>query len=306
MSKSLARYFSVTIRERGNAYADARKVRIVATNRNALLAMVLGSQRYAADIHASPGALSLSCTCPYADSAGACKHLWALIVHGEATGTLAPLLATAGATPVVSFVMDTDDEDLDDFDFLSDDDADESLADDSPTESARSAHARIPSRSLGATAHPRAPVAPPPPVAPWIRVLDGARRQMHAAQPIAANHPPAVWPDDRRLVYILDLEASAAAEGVTIDIGTERRDRHGLWSEAKRFTLGAPVWFAPPDAVDRQIAELLCGANDSYSFARQRASGIVIAPRAFPITLRTILDTGRCRLRSSSTPAVMG
>ena len=308
----LARWFPATIRARGEAYAASGHVRLIEAQATRVLARVTGSQRYDVEINSRSGALLLSCTCPYAADAGACKHLWAVLVRCDADGRLAPLLTTSGATPVISFAVDEDedaDEELDDDGNASGSDANDAVAweRDGGSQAAearsRASHAARPPHDSAAARRP--PAASVPPAPSWMRVLDSARQQMQRWQPPASAQQAAVWPENRRLVYILDLEASATADGVVIDIGIERHERNGMWGEAKRFTLGAPVWFAVPDAVDRQIAELLCGADDAYVFGRHRTSGLVIAPRAFPITLRAILDTGRCRLRSSS-PGLTG
>ncbi|NJK42832.1 MAG: hypothetical protein HC937_04175 [Aquincola sp.] len=134
-----------------------------------------------------------------------------------------------------------------------------------------------------------------------MRALDRARHLMQhqSASPFAER--PAVWPANRRLVYILDVAmSSASTSGVVIDLGTELLARDGSWGEAKRFSLGIPVWFAAPDPIDQQIAEMLCGASAMHEFTRTRTTGFVIGARAFLTTLRTIAETGRCRFRSTN------
>ncbi len=303
---SLARWFPATIRARGDAYATSRKCQVISATATRLLALVTGTEQYAVEISARRNAVDLFCSCPYAADSGACKHLWAVLVQCDADGTLAPLLTTAGTTPVVTLAVFDDDESDFDEDGIADAMDDEAV--DEPPDAAGStpaAWSRTQPAPLPARGMPPARRPPVTPVAPWIRVLDRAREQMQQRPASTSGQPSAVWPEDRRLVYILDLEASATSDGVTIDVGTERRDRAGEWGEAKRFTLGAPIWFAAPEPVDRQIAELLCGSDDAYTYGRHRTMGLVIAPRAFNITLRAILDTGRCRLRSG-TPGLTG
>ena len=245
---------------------------------------MLGSQPYVVTVSARARALELSCTCPYAADKGACKHLWALLLTCDTAGTLAPLMQVAGARHAAHFAVDADDLDADEDAFGAFVDGDGTVHDtaaDMPPSAARVQHVT------------------PPPVPPWIRVIDSARQQMQYQPPPPSAARPATWPANRRLVYIIDLDQSMAAQGVMLEVGTELRDRTGEWGEAKRFTLGAPVWFAAPDPIDRQIAEMLCGADEAYAFGRQRTTAFQIALRAFPTTLRTILETGRCRLRSS-------
>ena len=221
-----------------------------------------GSTLYEIDVVAHDGTLHLSCSCPYAGHAGACKHLWAVLCVCDTNGTLAPLLTVAGNRYVTTFGVD---------------DARES---DSLNEAVESG-----------------PQLPPVPT--WKRVLDSARLQMQTPLAGPNTAAAATWPGNRRLVYILDLEASATSDGVTIELGTELRARDGSWGDAKRFTLGTAVWFAAPDAADLVIAAMLCGADDPYGYGNRRGTTFVVPFRTFDTTLRAILETGRCRVRSS-------
>ncbi len=259
-------------------------------------AIVTGTQEYFVSATAQPRRLELSCSCPYAEDHGACKHLWAMLQRSDETGLLAPLLEVAGPKPATHFVVVMPD----DLDF----------GDTEPTTAAKVDRDRtardvaLPTNDRHQPTRPSAPAAPvvrtaAPIVPDWMRVIDSARMQMQYQPPPAAADA-AVWPADRRLVYLIDLEGSAATSGILLDVGSQRRTRDGGWSAAKRFTMGAPVWFAAPDPVDQHIAAMLCGADAAYGFAPQRTTGFLIGMRAFPTTLRTILETGRCQLRSST------
>ena len=302
---ALAKLFAAHVRTRGAGYFASRKVRIARASAVHVEAVVRGTSQYVVEIEASAGAVNLSCTCPYASDAGACKHLWAVILQCEADGTLAPLIRTSGKSPRAHFGTDDVDEFYDNEDeFAEDDEGNESQYDFIPDQRAPnkpSPVVRVPQTPRGA--HPRRP-PPPPPIPAWMRVIESAHQHMQYQPPPPAD-AEAVWPLNRRLVYILDLDASATAAGIVIDVGTELRARDGTWGEAKRFSLRAPVWFAAPDPIDRQIAEMLSGASDDFGYGRQKLWGFVISLRAFSTTLRTILETGRCQLRSSR-PALTG
>ena len=292
---TITKIFAAHVRTRGDDYFAAGKVRVATATGVRLQALVKGTTPYVVEIHARKGSLDLSCTCPYAKDVGACKHAWAVLRQAEADGKLTALLQTSGWNPRAEFALDDDDGFDDDVDVESE------PADDSSSDE----YVLLPGRP--STVPPRGGQLrrppPPPPIPDWMRVIDSAHRQMQY-QP-AATQVDAAWPANRRLVYLLDLQASANMLGLVIDIGTELRAANGSWGEPKRFTLGVPVWFAAPDPIDRQIAEMLCGASDAYAPVRTRTAGFVIAPRAVATTLRTILDTGRCRLRSS-TPDLNG
>lgn len=310
----LSKDFPADIRGRGDGYFASRKVRIARATAVQVQAVVRGTTQYVVDIAARPGALDLSCSCPYANDFGVCKHLWAVILHCDADGTLEPLIQTSGTRAGAHFEIEGEDSDyIDDDEFAEDDD--EFAEDDDGTDAqfvllprqpgakAPQPGTRTPPMRRGAQQH--SPPPPPPPTPAWMRVIDSAHRQMQYQPASFPGDAVGVWPANRRLVYILDLHASAHSLGVVIDLGTELRAPNGTWGEAKRFSLGVPVWFAAPDPVDLQIAEMLCGASDNQAYGRPRTSGFVIGVRAFTTTLRAILDTGRCRLRSS-TPGLSG
>ncbi len=303
--KWLSRTFEPPVRTRGDGYFASGKVRVARATPERVVAVVRGTTHYAVEIAVRGGALDLSCNCPYARDVGACKHLWAVLRQCDADGTLAPLIRASGKEVLPESHL----EDADGFDDLDDafiDDFDEELDDDGEGD-----HAQFPllSAEPPRPGAPRVPAPtntrggkfarPAPPVVPeWMRIIDSARQQMQYQPPQALPERPAVWPANRRLVYILDVDASAVGIGLVLELGTELRAANGTWGDAKRFTLGIPVWFAAPDPADRQIAEMLSGANDD-AYGRPRTTKFVLSARVFPTTLRAVLDTGRCRLRSS-------
>ena len=80
----LQRYFPVSIQMRGAGYA--RKVRIVESDDQMIHAHVRGNEDYCLRLELHDRRLSASCSCPYFESAGPCKHLWALLEHARDTG----------------------------------------------------------------------------------------------------------------------------------------------------------------------------------------------------------------------------
>ncbi len=294
----LVRLFPDVIQDRGDEYVASGSVTIAKTTAHRVLAMAHGTATYALDLTARPGLLLLACTCPYAERQGCCKHLWALLQITNRSGRLARLLNVVGAAGkyrfAVSDALDESDDDLYDyFDNEDDDDDDESvdpLVDEAP--------ARTLPR-VGAARQPNQP-PPAPPKPAWVDIVQQSLWQMQATK---ASEPPAarsdVWPADRRLVYIIDLGASALVPGLKIELGTEKRDRHGVWSTPKRFQYSFAVWLNAPDAVDRQIAEMLLGSADVRGMTGLPTGGFFVRPRAFATTIRLMCETGRARTRST-------
>jgi superfamily II DNA or RNA helicase len=162
--------------------------------------------------------------------------------------------------------------------------------------------------SLVATAGPRADFMTPgdvsgqsprsqrPQPSEWKSLLDGARRQM-TQQPARDAVPPAAWPADRRIVYIIDLAASRYAPGIVIELATEKQTPEGAWDLPVQFRIAADVWQTVPDARDRSIAQMLIGASTNPWGGQARPTEFVLRGAALETTLRLICETGRCRVR---------
>ena len=218
----------------------------------------------------------------------------------NSSGQLSRLLDVVGAAGTYRFAVDGGPDGLDDdgdeaddddpYDYFYDDGFDDLLNDVPPVAVVLGVPAaRQPSRR---------PPAPPKPA--WVDVVQQSLWQMQAAK---ASLPPTVgsdaWPADRRLAYIIDLDASARVPGLRVELGTEKCDRHGAWGTAKRFQYSSAVWFNAPDAVDRQIAKMLLGSADLRGVTGMPTGGFFVRPRAFATTLRLMCETGRARTRSS-------
>ena len=109
------------------------------------------------------------------------------------------------------------------------------------------------------------------------------------------------WPDDRRLVYVIDAPASAHAPGLVVELATEKRTRSGGWEAATPFRLSVDALHDVPDAVDRQIVQMLVGADSPHPSGHQPQPGtFVLRGHAVDTTLRMICETGRCRVRMSA------
>src|ERR1700693_1677501 len=88
LSSDLAHDFSDTVRRRGLGYFTSGAVRIQHGSDTHVFAHVQGARDYEVSVAWETPALVLCCDCPYFDSTGACKHLWATILAAEAGGHL--------------------------------------------------------------------------------------------------------------------------------------------------------------------------------------------------------------------------
>ncbi len=138
----------------------------------------------------------------------------------------------------------------------------------------------------------------------WRQQLEGLRRQLQFSEPLT-KEAAAAWPENRRLVYIVDIPASANTTGLVIELASEKQESDGSWGAPTHFRFGTAVWLAAPDPADRQIAQMLLGAPSNEHFPTfadrsTRTSGFIIGAAAFDTTLRLMCETGRCRVRMAA------
>ena len=129
----------------------------------------------------------------------------------------------------------------------------------------------------------------------WKSILDTARRQMAELPPDADRKP---WPADRRIIYIVDLTATWAG-GVRVELATEHQKGDGTWDPPVAFRVATDAWQRAPDPNDRQLAQMLIGAQ-VQTFGPPRPSGFVLRGAAIDTTLRMMCETGRCRVHRAA------
>ena len=75
-------------------------MRLVRATPREIQAVVRGSGSYQVEIGiGNEGELTVYCTCPYAQEAGSCKHIWATLLEADARGSLSPALQAPLAAP---------------------------------------------------------------------------------------------------------------------------------------------------------------------------------------------------------------
>lgn len=132
---------------------------------------------------------------------------------------------------------------------------------------------------------------------PWKTQLENIR-SWYVGAPSRARVKP--WPDNRRLVYVVDASpAAAAAEGILVTVATQQRKSDGTWAAPKGTRLSREQWNAAPDPEDRVLAQMLLGARQTYGYVGTTTpTQYVVAVEAADTTMRRICGTGRCLLRS--------
>ena len=285
MVKDTFGLFPATTRQKGNDYFRSGHVDILATTPRGAAAAVHGSRLYTVSVEWRGKYVTGDCTCPAFSDYGPCKHLWATLLALDARHFL-PKHAEFH-DDAVGEALDDDVDDLEDAD-------DGWLLDRAvPRAPRRGAAASSPS---GKTKRPKA--SPPP---QWQHALHVARAEMATAP----KQPARDWPDDRRLVYILDLWNSALRQQIVIGLATERLGKNGAWKPPKGIGLTRDQLLANPDPLDREIAQMLIGATTTYAYdyryTAQRAPAEVAVERGMiDVLLPRICATGRARVRRAS------
>ena len=93
LSSRLAPDFPIAVRRRGEQYHWQKLVRIEEGSDTKIEATIRGSQQYAVHMSWQPGELTVRCDCPYFESNGPCKHLWAAVLTAESRGFLSSAAA---------------------------------------------------------------------------------------------------------------------------------------------------------------------------------------------------------------------
>ncbi|HEY8925913.1 MAG TPA: SWIM zinc finger family protein [Polyangia bacterium] len=191
-------------------------------------ASVRGTDVYAVMLRAGHTTLDVYCICPYFDTSGRCKHVWATLLAAEERGNLAgsgamtkvgelSIREPAGATP------ENDDE-------LYDDESDDRLDDNDDTDEDEDETDGDRARSAG----PAARTWSPPPAV--VTRADLPRRRDWRALLERAGRPDASPPAPTaatELRYVVDLRASTAKGGLILRIAAFDRQRDGTSAPCK-------------------------------------------------------------------------
>jgi superfamily II DNA or RNA helicase len=270
---SVAASFSASVRARGEDYYRRGCVQIVHADASSIRATVRGTMSYSVEILADSGGLDIVCTCPFALEYGVCKHAWATLLALDATDRLPGIPdernGNGGVQPVAPITVRTRELAL-------------------PSAGPASSVASVTTRSVQGL-----------PPRTW-------KQQVRALAPVIATHAgepnaeQAVFPEDRRLVYIVDIAGTfGRQDGLVVELATETRQKDGEWGSPKQFRLTRAQWLNSPDIADREIAQMLLGAQPEYGYYAPGSTSrrFILSPAAFGTTLKRMCDTGRAGVR---------
>ncbi|MGE5754741.1 MAG: SWIM zinc finger family protein, partial [Planctomycetaceae bacterium] len=204
-------------RERGRDYFASRRVTLVGGDAWHADATVRGSRSYDVKLSREHDEIEAWCTCPYCeDYFEPCKHIWATLLAAEAEG----YLEGDGRRTArhLTLVGPDDDDDPEDEEWY---------------ETPRPFSTFRPRNGI---AHSK-PRSRQPRQTTWA--WKEALSRLHSTTEQTPAIRSAALPPGHELVYVVDMQASLAGNGLVLEVATRNRKRDGEWSKPKgrRFAL---------------------------------------------------------------------
>ena len=270
LSSRLAGHFSPAVRKRGQSYYWQGAVRIQHGCGHEVEARVIGAQDYRVNVLWAEPVLSVACDCPYFDSDGACKHVWATLLTAEVERYLSePATATKVIVKEASSALDHD-------------------LDDEPFQLR----------------------APEQPYRPSMAAATPAWKQRvtNIAKLAVSNTPPGEsWSAKKQIVYQIDLRASIASGNLILTLGARDQKADGAFSRITALKLKCSQVARLPLAPDREILAAIAGSVEYFGWAgadsyRQVPTSSLLTPPLAAMVVPLVLRTGRAFLKDNTRP----
>jgi superfamily II DNA or RNA helicase len=260
--EDLKRDFQFEIRTRGKQYYLDDAVHIQAAEPGAIKAQVTGGEQYRVEIRWEPMGIAYACTCPFFQD------------------------RDQPCKHVWATLLEADHQGVLD------------------TAARRIEVANGGGRSVQ-NGHAATLAATPTPLkrrSLWQTQLEKIRDNVQRNGRITPPTLETEWPEDRRILYAIDVERSSRSlgGGVVVRLFTQKFTKAGKWGEPKRFGFTVQQWLSVPDETDRDIAQMLVGSSRGF-FLSSNDPTIELAEWAHDAVLRRIVQSGRCHLSKQDT-----
>lgn len=267
LTPTLARYFTSRTRDRGAGISRDGLVSVIEGNKTDVLAKVRGTLLYDVELIREGSRIGAFCTCPYFDSEGECKHIWATLLVAEQHGYL---LSNELRPPTALYLKDSLDEE-----------------DDSLLEDGDEAFFEL------------QPPQPPPTPAVQARRPDWYRIVQDLPSAGAKITLPN-WPLNREIYYLL-MGSIKLDQNVGIRVGVRDRLKSGRWGKLKTDELSTESLASIPDPLDRDVLLSLAGPHRRYYYSSKTdfRSEVELLPGQPEVLLPKMCQTGRCVLQNS-------
>lgn len=270
LSSRLAGHFSPAVRKRGQSYYWQGAVLIQHGCGHEVQARVGGTQDYRVSVLWAEPVLSVACNCPYFDSDGACKHVWATLLRAEDEQYLSEV--RSAATVSVKEAKTALDQDLNNELF-----------------------------QLRAPEQPYTPklVAATP---AWKQSMANVAK---LALPRTSRSE--AWAAKRQIVYHVDVRASIAAGNLILSLGARDRKADGAYSRITGLKLKCSQVAHLPLPEDREILSAMAGSVEYFGWAggdnyRQVPTSSLLTPPLAAMVMPLVARTGRAFLKDSTRP----
>jgi hypothetical protein len=222
LATKLAPRFSRAICDRGRRYFLQDRVKILTGSSDGVSASVFGTCAYEVDMALSGAKLAVSCDCPYFESTGLCKHIWAAILAADASKHMSAAKALYSLDLIEVAPEESDPESEPDALFDLDDEDDP--AEEEPWPSLRNLGSLLPAANHLAPASSH----------------QGWRRRIQQIEEACRNADGRSLPEDREIFYIVEADASARNGGVVVsgivrsqDVGPDNTVRSSAMADAE-------------------------------------------------------------------------
>lgn len=279
----LSRYVDNKIRHRGASYYRDGAVEIIHGNQYEMEATVFGTDAYDVELYRQKDTVHASCTCPYFEGGGICKHIWASLLAAEKKGYLRGKSNSDPFNLEIYFGEDLLDEDDEDW---------EGENDIRPTFQTSPVFLPREKRHLPLISQ----------IPSWKTTLNALRNNFYAQQ--AKEKGP--WPETREILYFIDVPYTLEGRGLTIETAYRERKKKGDWGQLKPI----PDFYCRPenlrDPEDQRIIALLLGSRDLsdwYSYSGPYYGNRVYRVLPSPVQrnlMELLCRTGRCFLKKTS------
>ena len=276
LQRSLKPFFLTPIRERGSALYAGGAVTRLSGNQWKANAVVLGTRAYEVFLERFEDDIGADCDCPYFQSDGLCKHVWAALVAADSKNYLA---GSPGSRPPKSIRQGVPDS------FVEDDSPEDLLLDEDGEEEFHQ----------NPSAFRPTPLPSPPADTKWQTALSTLR----TPPPSYVRTPE--WKRDREIYYVISGPRASLDGSLQLDIVSRDRLKNGSWGKPKSQGIERAVIPLIADPRDREILLMLKGAPDTYYYSGGLAtSQYSLPPLLIRLLLPKLCETGRCLLRTQT------
>lgn len=291
--RKVANTFSPPLRSQGEGFVRRQQVQVDHADAALVRATVFGPAPHRVEVRAIPGdRLELHCSCSYAAEYGNCEHLWAALVVADRQGQL-PHTPDESYHAEARAAREAEERELEQ----------RREAEREARRLAEEQRTREREQALLLPEPDPSLARPPRPPDPrrWVQQLRAIAPLMTPGAE-AQQREASAFPEGKRIIYIVDIPLTFERQGgLMVELSMQSRHKSGEWGQPRQFRLTRAQWLASPELVDREIAQMLLGAQPEFGHHAPGSSTrrFVLAAPSFETTLKRMCESGRCFVRAT-------